>query len=370
MPHAASAAARFVTLCARERDVAPAALLADAAGAVDEWGLVVGLAVAHGAAGLVHQAIGQAGLAVPEKVYATLRAHALQTLARVLQLETELQRVAAGLAEAGLSVLVLKGPVLSRTIYASPALRPYNDLDLTIREGDEAAAVSALEKLGFVEGPSYSQAWWRAHAHAHAADHAHEPAPFHRKFVGPASVLVELHMDPLQLGLHPTCEAGRWRRAVPIPHLPAALMLAPEDQLVQLSVHVHKHGFSRLIWLKDLDLLLRAAGGSLDWDLVESVARAEGVRASVWHAVRLSGELLSAPVPAGALDRFRPAIVARALHGLVWPTAHIAALQGSMRRRAVQFDASESWRGMLPGLVLMGRRRARARALLRAVLGR
>jgi hypothetical protein len=41
-----------------------------------------------------------------------------------------------------------------------------------------------------------------------------------------------------------------------------------------------------------------------------------------------------------------------------------------MRRRAVQFLAADSWRGMLPNLVLMGRRGDRLRAIASAVLGR
>jgi hypothetical protein len=70
------------------------------------------------------------------------------------------------------------------------------------------------------------------------------------------------------------------------------------------------------------------------------------------------------------LARLAPPPPLRALYGLVWPTARIADLDGHMRRRAVQFLAADSWRGMLPNLALMGRRRVRARAILSAVLDR
>jgi hypothetical protein len=136
------------------------------------------------------------------------------------------------------------------------------------------------------------------------------------------------------------------------------------------AVHVHKHGFDRLIWLKDLDLLLRAHRDRLDWNLVTRVAREEGVQASVWYTLRLAGALLGAPVPRRPLARLRPNPLVRALYGLVWPSSRIADLHGHMRRRAVQFHAAESWRGMLPTLVLMGRRRDRARAIVRSVLRR
>lgn len=165
------------------------------------------------------------------------------------------------------------------------------------------------------------------------------------------------------------CEAERWARAAPLPGVPGALMLGLEDQVVQLSVHVNKHGFSRLIWLKDLDLLLRAHGPALDWALVEQQARREGVAASVWYTLELTRALLGCPLPA-AVGRLRPSWAMRGLYRATWPVRRIASLEGFLQRRAVQFFVSESLRGMLPSLVFMGRKGVRARMLALAVLRR
>jgi putative nucleotidyltransferase-like protein len=299
---------------------------------------------------------------LPAASRSTLQAAALAALVRSLQLAGDLKRIAATLAAAERPIVVLKGPALVQTIYPSAVFRPFTDIDLVVKASDEAAVAGLLGQLGYSEQSFVAQDWWRAHGH-----HVHDGAAFHRTFMGDRQRLVELHADPLQLGIRPACEAGRWQRAVPVPQVPGALMLGPADQLVQLSVHLHKHGFSRLIWVKDLDLLLRNSGEKLDWELIEAVARAEGVTTSIWHSLRLAGRLLQTPVPPQQLARFRPALLSRVLDQLVWPTTRSAALQGTLRRRAVQFDAAESWRGMLPGLVLMGRRRERARALLAAV---
>jgi hypothetical protein len=182
--------------------------------------------------------------------------------------------------------------------------------------------------------------------------------------------MVELHLDPLQMGLRPTREAARWERAQPVEALPGALMLSLEDQIIQLSVHVHKHGFSRLIWLKDLDLLVRRYADSLDWSAVLAGARAEGLTSSVWYTLRLSAQLFGTPLPAGPMRALAPIAPVRWLYYLVWPPDGVANLHGHMRRRAVQFLAADSWRGMLPNLVLMGRRGARLRAIASAVLRR
>jgi hypothetical protein len=137
-------------------------------------------------------------------------------------------------------------------------------------------------------------------------------------------------------------------------------MLAAEDQVVHLSVHAQKHGFSRLIWLKDLDLLLRQQ--HIDWNIVRDVAHREGVAASVWYALELTRTLLGTPLPAAAL-RWQPSLATRLLYAAVWPARRVTGLQGFLRRRAVQFVPADSWRGMLPSLLLMGRRSARVRAI-------
>jgi Uncharacterised nucleotidyltransferase len=361
-----TAEARFITLCSREPDAVPRQGLRLAAGQVRDWGAVVTTASRHGLVAYVRHAAKREGVVIPVQAAGALRSAALENMVRVMRLDADLARVARALEAVNAPAIVLKGPVLARTIYPELALRPYTDLDLTVQDRHEEVVVSTLRTCGFAERTFKAQDWWRAHG-----DHVHEGAAFHRQFVsGDGQAMVELHADPLQLGLKPTCEAARWQRALPVPHLPGLLMLCPEDQVVQLSAHAHKHGFDRLIWLKDLDLLLRAHGGTLDWSLVREIARQEGVQASVWYALRLAAALLGAPAPGQVLARLRPALPLRVLYGAVWPVAGIANLDGRMRRRAVQFDAAESWRGMLPGLVLMGRRGARARSLLRAILHR
>src|SRR5581483_10408518 len=104
----------------------------------------------------------------------------------------------------------------------------------------------------------------------------------------------------------------------------------------------------------------------LDWELIEQVARDEGVLGSVWYSLYLATTLLATPLPHGVLRRLRPSAPVRMVYRLAWPIARIAAFDGFMRRRAVQFHAAESWRGMLPSLVVMGRRGARLRAAISA----
>ncbi|MBV9580765.1 MAG: nucleotidyltransferase family protein [Chloroflexi bacterium] len=332
--------------------------------ATTDWSTLVRVAMEHRVVGYVARAAAECDVELPHGVQQTLRHLTLVKTGEGLRMELHLRRVASAFQDAAIPMIVLKGPALSRTLYPEIGLRPYADLDLTIRDQDEQSAVDVLEAEGFHEIVDPFENARRPHR----SEEGHE-GHFHRRFENADGVLVELHLDPLQLGLKTVCEDGRWSRAESLPGVPGALMLGPEDQVVQLSVHAHKHGFERLIWLKDLDLLLRRHAGSLNWGLIQDVARAEGVAGSVWYALWLTRKLLNTPLRDRELRALQPAMPVRVAYHWVWPVRSVARLQARMHRRAVQFRAADSLRGMLPATLLMGRRWARTRALVDVALG-
>lgn len=365
-----SAEARFITRCVRAPEDLQPRELQQVAQVVQDWQAVAELAVRHGVSGFVRQAVARDSVAVPVSLAEGLRNAVLSQITHVARLDAALATILPALQAAEVPAIVLKGPVLSRLVYPDRSLRPYSDIDLNVREPDEVRVVETLLATGLVEVPHGAEVERLTHAH-----HVHGGGAFHRVFMSPAGgpagdVMVELHLDPLQMGLKPTREAARWKRAHPVEALPGALMLSLEDQIIQLSVHVHKHGFDRLIWLKDLDLLVRTYGDTLDWAAVRAGARAEGVAGSVWYTLWLAATVLATPVPPAPLRALAPILPVRLLYRLVWPPSGVANLHGHMRRRAVQFLAADSWRGMLPNLVLMGRRGARFRAMVSAVFRR
>jgi hypothetical protein len=350
------AGARLIRECVSE-DSSAAALHA-AVGAVRDWSAVAELADRHGVAAYVSRIVG--GSISPAEAAPLLRERELAAMAHVLVLDAALERVIPGFAASGIDVIALKGPALARWLYPAASLRAYTDLDLLVRPGDEDRAAEVLWSLQLYELPYLAELSRSAHPR-HAST-----APFHRTFAGANGVMVELHVDPLQLGLPSRDDDARWRRAVPIPGVADALMLGREDQLIHLALHAHKHGFSRLIWLKDIDLLIRREGPRLDWDLASEGARREGVGASVWYALRLAHAVLATPEPA-ALASFRPGPLVRRLFAALWPPKDVAALQGRMRRRAVQLHVADAWRGVIPSLVMMGRRRDRLAVITRSI---
>ena len=333
--------------CVREPATAASFELAEAAANVRDWNEVLRLADSSHVTALVLRAVKGHAVSLPPASMRSLADSAAGHVARTMMVDLDLGLVVGSLRAASIRVMALKGPGLARTVYEEPALRSYDDIDLSVEPANLDRVAVALDAVGFKEIPP-----------------SRKSLATSRDFVSKTTrTLVELHGDLLQIGLPPRCDADRWRRALGIPGLAGAEMLGPEDQLVHLSFHAHKHGFNRLIWLKDIDLVVREAGARLDWELVESVSRVEDLRASLWLALSFARALLGTPVPPALLGSLRPAAATRLLYRLVWPPASVRALRGQVRRRAVQFDVADSWRGMIPSAVFMGRRVERVRLI-------
>ncbi|HZC77419.1 MAG TPA: nucleotidyltransferase family protein, partial [Ktedonobacterales bacterium] len=178
---------------------------------------------------------------------------------------------------------------------------------------------------------------------------------------------VELHRDLLQLGPPTRCQPALWERAQPLlVGKMRARMLSLEHQLLHLAVHLHTHGFSRLIWFKDLDLLLRRHQGEVDWVALHALARAEGVSLSLRHALAAVRELLGTPLPPEAGRDLGWDPLGMVAHAVLWPRSRVLALAGKQRLRSVRFNPRQGPSGVVPSLVVMGRRREKLAHLWRA----
>jgi len=88
----------------------------------------------------------------PEAIRDACREDALVQSMRELVHRTELVRVLAQLANAGVAPLILKGTALAYSHYADPALRPRGDTDLLIPESQILPVAAVLDRLGYARG--------------------------------------------------------------------------------------------------------------------------------------------------------------------------------------------------------------------------
>lgn len=349
----------LISCCRHPASDGWAAKIRERAYAVQRWDCLVRLSARHGIASLVLPLVKELSEEgrIPDHVVSELRKVALPDIARSMRLRSALREMLMALRLSGARVIVLKGVALATLVYGDPNVRSSQDIDLLCSEEDFRKVRGTLASLGFDTDADPTL----------PARRSDNEGYFERHFFNPDGLVhVELHVDCLKLGVRPRHSDSIWLRArhMEIENVPA-LALGIEDQVVALSIHLHRHGFNRLIWFKDIDLLIRRYADELDWGLVTDEAKAEGAQASLWYTLHLLIKMLGTPIPAKVMANLRPNPPTRWALARIWPELRVLNLRSHTRRRAVQFSISESWRGVIPSLLLMGRRRDKVGILIR-----
>jgi SAM-dependent methyltransferase len=271
-----------------------------------DWQRLVDLARAHGVLALVARSLKSRGWpGVPAEVVQTLVDYRAALAARNLFLTRQLLGLVDLLASHGITALPYKGPLLAAYAYGDVGMRPFNDLDLVLAEGDVLRARSLLISHGYQSlsprtdserpgelPPGYAVALRRADE----------------------QVLVELHWR-----LAPSCPLtvdGLLRDIRAFTLLGSDVpCLGPEQFLLALCVHGAKHAWERLEWVCGVAHLI-GRRPDLDWARVEADAEAVGARRSVALGAALAVGVCAAPVPGGAM-RALGATAVRSLAGEV-----------------------------------------------------
>ena len=254
---------------------------------------VVEQARLHGVEALVADVMhrGTVGAGWPVGVRTALAASARrEALAEPLRY-LELKRVVAGLVEADVQPLLLKGARLAYTHYPHPHLRPCSDLDLLIRPDDRRVAMRVIAALGYRPGRYVSGelVTHQFHRERETSTGTRHELDVHWRIADPQLFAHMLSFDELA------------QEAVAIPALGAgARGLSPVSTLLHACVHrvAHHHNSRRLIWIYDIHLL----SNSLDADDFERFARLAGtkkVRAVCASGLQLAQHSFGTDVPAG-----------------------------------------------------------------------
>lgn len=329
------------------------------------WTKVLELAIAHRVAPLVAEALSRAPAApVPPEIRDGFAAQLFRSSATRLLCESTLANIVTLLRARNVELVVLKGPTVAYTAYPRPELRLYHDLDVLCRVSDYPTLHATLLQNGYTSAGTLDARG----THETLAD---KPSRWEshsvRGFYDPSGDMkLEVHFDALQLGLRDRSGEEFWRKlrtldlnGVPIRYL------GPEHQLLHLAVHAHRHDYSRLSWLIELDVLIRQGLGTLDWFGLAALARDEGVGAILRHAVDTAHASLGTPLPALPPPNLEERCLALCYRGL-WPFERTRSLNQHERHRLLHFlpDDADA-RNVLYGLALVGRRRHKLEALFR-----
>lgn len=202
-------------------------------------------------------------LSASQAAFHLRQAYRLQTLHARLA-EGEIQDAITVLRSAGVEPVLAKGWAAAR-LYPEPGLRPYGDIDLYVRPEDYSSAEAVLFPSG---------------ARVRHVD-------LHRGFADLC--------DRSPNDLYARSQLVRLGDV-------DARVLAPEDHLCLLCLHLLRHGIRSPLWLCDIGAALESPAHDFDWDYFWTGIR----RRSDWVACVLEGshQLLGSKLDHCIIPRF------------------------------------------------------------------
>lgn len=260
----------------------------------------------HGIAVLLHE--NGKPRSWPDTIRTALRERGLAQGMWELRHQQLLGEVLHDLRKAGIQPVLLKGTALAYSLYRSPIQRTRADTDLLIAARDQQRCDQVLQAAGFQRAAGVS------------GEHVSYQASYLRQVPGQTHAL-DLHWrisnSELLAGLF-TYEELR-RTAEPLPRLgPDALGVDRISALLHACFHrsVHKrhpyhvdgtahHEANRLVWLKDIDLLVRSFSTD-EWVQAGRQARLKGLGAVCMDGLGQARVQLHTPLRADMASVFAP----------------------------------------------------------------
>jgi hypothetical protein len=224
----------------------------------------------HRLGGFLLEGIRQGLVAVSDDQHAAVVHLQRNRMVRSLHLDHLLATTLHELDNAGVDVMVVKGPTHAALLYTDPSLRPYSDIDLLVRGAQFADAVAALGAVGITRPDGELADGFDEHFGKGATLHA--PSGFcidlHRTFLsGPFAFTVDA--DGLFATTATVELVGRTVRTLP-----------PEERLLHCAFHAALSDFEpRLITVRDV--VQAALVDDLDIDRLHSVASAWQARGAL-----------------------------------------------------------------------------------------
>jgi hypothetical protein len=239
--------------------------------------------------------------------------------------------------------VVLKGPVLDAVFYGQPRLRSFTDVDVLVAPRHLGEAVERLEAADFeVADRNWRLMFERVAGEVHLQRAGCAPVDLHWTLLFSQAMRCVFRFD--------TAAMLERSRVVEVAGGPVRTF-DHEDTLLHLAVHGALEGGDRLVWLKDLDVTVRAG---VAWDEVIDRARAFGVHLPVATMLGRTRQVLDSPVPADALAALAPRgwrLTARAADVLHPPQRSLGlGSPATLLARSARADAAATARVAFGGL--------------------
>ena len=213
------------------------------------WDEVVSLAVRHGVVGQFCKVMGARGWTnVPIVAKEQLKSYRMVQTGSALMQVSELTKIGRLFAEAGISLIPLKGVSLSQCLYQDPCTRSSCDLDLLVKPEDVDKAERIMVQAGYRHALGFHNMSRKQKHHMISTLHDHG-------YINDArGVHVELHWRSYLWTKEQV--AALWDTSTSSTWLDIGLMeLATEENILYLADHGAQHGWPCLKWLSDIAMI-------------------------------------------------------------------------------------------------------------------
>lgn len=225
---------------------------------------------------------------LPADAAKRMKARLVGMTARNAVLVRELATILDVLASKRVPCAPIRGAALAELLYGDPTRRPMGDIDLLMRKEDLPAAGDIMKSLGFQEmdrRPGFARTY-----------------SYTLKFIKDRHgwVIVEPHWT---LAYPPFTDRidmdAVWERCVRGRVLGMETwLLSREDLVLHLCLHlIHRGESAPLLWLYELDRLIRQADRALDWSLIVHTAKEAGQALFLSEVLCGVRSLLETPIP-------------------------------------------------------------------------
>ncbi|MCK4734394.1 MAG: nucleotidyltransferase family protein, partial [Methanophagales archaeon] len=231
-----------------------------------------------------------------------------KNIARNMLLYDELSKILIAFNDAGIDVIVLKGAFLAETIYKNIGLRPMGDVDLLIKKEDLQKAKKELVQLRYVPPVIIYPTKWHEKLYEQMQTEQGEEIPF---FNHDKTVKIDVHWDiqspssPFQIDINKF-----WENAQPVKIVDVeAQMLAPEDLLLHLCLHLNRHLVNRGTMdyksYGDIAEVIWHYGEKINWKYLVQSTKNYGIEEPIYQSLYNVNKYLGAFVPVDVLKAIK-----------------------------------------------------------------
>jgi hypothetical protein len=272
-----------------------------------DWDSLLRVVIRQRVAGLVHDGLTRAGVAVPPAIAGAIGAMAARDARQNMHFAAECFRIQHLLDDAGVANLFVKGVTLAQLAYGTLGLKHSWDIDLLVMPEALPRALQVLEGAGYRALPPLPSVTDRRYKYLIAF--AHEYVLFHDT----KSSHIEIHWR-LAVNSHflPGVSALSPTQKVRISERMALRTLESDNLFNYLCVHGAMHGWSRLKWIADLAALI-AGDSSADAERRLQLARKANAEHCVAQAILVCDKLFGLPGLTALAQRLRRSLRYRLL---------------------------------------------------------